>query len=156
VRNFFISYTKTDKPWAEWLNWFLEDKGFSTFVQFKDIVWGHNFIVRMDDGLKEADRLITILSPEFLRSGFTKAEWTAVFAKDPDGEKGLLLPVRVRECDLSGLLLPGVYLDLVGLDEAQASKRLAEGLAQVKAVPAGPDRIDPKPPFPSPPKPSGI
>jgi TIR domain len=148
VRSFFISYTKTDKPWAEWLNWFFEDKGFSTFVQFKDIGWGSNFIVRMDDGLKKADRLIAILSPEFLRSGLAKSEWTAVFATDPDGEEGLMLAVRVRECDLSGLLLPRVYLDLVGLDEAQAAGRLADGLAQLKAVPKGADRIDPKPPFP--------
>jgi len=148
MKNFFISYTKTDKPWAEWVNWFLQDKGFSTFVQFKDIGWGQNFVVRMDDGLKQADRLITILSPEFLTSGFTKSEWAAVFAKDPDGSKGLLLPIRIKECDLSGLLFPRAYLDLAGLDEAQASKRLADGLAGLHLSPTGPDRIDPRAPFP--------
>ena len=148
MRNFFISYTKTDKSWAEWVNWFLQEKGFSTFAQFKDIGWGNNFIVRMDDGLKEADRLIAILSPEFLVSGFTTAEWSAIFAKDPTGAKGLWLPVRVKECDLSGLLLPRIYVDLVGLDEAQALKRLSDGLLGLNSDPTGPDRLDPKASFP--------
>ena len=149
MKNFFISYTKTDKAWAEWLNWFVESKGFSTFVQFKDIAWSENFVVRMEEGLKEAERLITVLSPEFLASGFTAAEWTAVFAKDPDGRKRLLLPIRIHECDLSGLFGPRVYLDLVGETEEQAMATLTSALAQLKLTPLGVDSPSSKPPFPA-------
>ena len=49
-------------------------------------------------------------------SEFTQPEWNAAFAQDPTGERGLLLPIRVRDCALGGLLSQIVYVDLVGLD----------------------------------------
>src|SRR4029453_17316322 len=38
------------------------------------------------------------------RLGLRGAEWRAVFAKDPTGERGLLLPVRVDQVEPPGLL----------------------------------------------------
>jgi hypothetical protein len=45
-----------------------------------------------------------VLSPAYLGSAFGGAEWQAVFAKDPTGEHGLLLPVRVEDVEPPGLL----------------------------------------------------
>jgi hypothetical protein len=45
-------------------------------------------------------------------------------ARDPTGEKGILVPVRVRICDLEGLLSQIVYIDLVGLNETEAARAL--------------------------------
>jgi|SRR5215469_13597385 len=95
VKNFFISYNKADREWAQWLDWFVRSKGLTTFTQFNDIPWGSNFVSRMDEGLKQAERLILVLSPDFLSSVFTEAEWTTIFAKDPDGSKRLMLPIRL-------------------------------------------------------------
>jgi hypothetical protein len=150
MKNFFISYNKADKEWAQWLDWLLRSRGYSTFTQFGDIPWGSNFVARMDEGLKEAERLIMVLSPDFLSSGFTESEWTVAFAKDPDGKKGLLLPVRVRECELTGLLAPRVYLDLWELDEVGATNALANGLTKLTPPPAGAGEIasGSLPPFP--------
>jgi hypothetical protein len=50
-------------------------------------------------------------------------------------EKGILLPVQVRECDLSGLLPQIIYIDLVGLDEETAQKALLEGVKRERAKP---------------------
>ena len=150
MKNFFVSYNKADKEWAQWLDWLLRSRGYSTFTQFGDILWGSNFVARMDEGLKEAERLIMVLSPDFLSSGFTESEWTVAFAKDPDGKKGLLLPIRVRECELTGLLAPRVYLDLWELDEAGATNALANGLTTLTPPPAAASETasEPPPPFP--------
>lgn len=150
MKNFFISYNKADRDWAEWLDWFLRSKGLSTFTQFNDIPWGTNFVSRMDDGLKQAERLILVLSPDFLSSGFTEAEWTTMFAKDPNGSKGLLLPIRVRECELTGLLATRVYLDLWDADEAAAGTALQKGLGTLNppVVPGPGNAAAPAPPYP--------
>ena len=42
-------------------------------------------------------------------SRFTSAEWAAAFARDPTGEKALLVPVRVAACDPPGLLRQIAY-----------------------------------------------
>ena len=48
----------------------------------------------MQQAVAESERTIAVLSPAYLQSGFTAAEWAAAFARDPTGTQGLLLPVR--------------------------------------------------------------
>jgi hypothetical protein len=55
-------------------------------------------------------------------SRFGEAEWRAAFVKDPTGEQGLLVPVRVQECQPPGLLASLVYIDLADTDEATAKR----------------------------------
>jgi hypothetical protein len=32
-KDFFISYTRTDREWAEWIAWQLEEAGYATVLQ---------------------------------------------------------------------------------------------------------------------------
>jgi tetratricopeptide (TPR) repeat protein len=102
----------------------LEEAGYSTILQAWDFGPGSNFVLDMDKAAKEADRTIAVLSPDYLTALFTQPEWAAAFAKDPTGAKHTLVPVRVRECKLEGLLAQIVYVDLVGKNEIQAREML--------------------------------
>jgi hypothetical protein len=128
VKDFFVSYNKADLEWAKWLVWHLEEMGFITTAQFKDFPVAQNFIVNMGKALETSTRMVAVLSPEYISALYTTAEWTAVFAKDPDGSKGLLVPVRVREVQNPALLTPRVYIDLAGLDEAICVGAVATGI----------------------------
>jgi tetratricopeptide (TPR) repeat protein len=138
MTDFFISYTQADRAWAEWIAWVLEAAQQSLRIQAWDFGAGKNFVVEMDTATREAERTLLVLSPDYLGSGFGKAEWAAAFAKDPTGEKGTILPVRVREVELNGLLGQIVYIDLVGLEEAAARERLLAGLARGRTKPVEP------------------
>jgi hypothetical protein len=129
MKDFFVSYNKADKNWAEWIAWQLEEAGYSTVLQAWDFGAGSNFVLEMQKAAREAERTVAVLSPDYLASRFTQPEWAAAFAQDPTGEKRLLVPIRVRECDLKGLLGPIVDIDLVHLDEGAAKASL---LAEVK------------------------
>lgn len=146
-KDFFISYNRADITWAEWIAWELEEAGYATIVQAWDFRPGFNFAVRMDQALKEAERVVAVLSPEYLAAKFTHPEWAAAFGKDPQGEKGLLLPVRVKDCDVGGLLPQIVHIDLVGLEEATARRKLLDGVKTERAKPPV------KPGFPGAPQP---
>ena len=65
-----------------------------------------------------------MLSQKYLESSFTQPEWAAAFAQDPQGKKQKLIPVRIAPCELTGILAPIVYLDLVGLPEEDARAAL--------------------------------
>lgn len=143
MKDFFISYNKADHDWAEWIAWQLEDAGYSTIIQAWDFRPSSNFIAEMNRAASEAQRTIAVLSPEYLKANYSESEWAAAFAKDPTGEKGFLLPIHVKECELSGLLSQIVYIDFVGLDEADARHALLEGVKQSRAKPTRP------PAFPS-------
>jgi TIR domain len=134
-RDFFISYTGVNRPWAEWIAVQLEAAGYSTVLQAWDFRPGSDFLHQMQQATTTAGRTIAVLSPAYFGSEFGEAEWRAAFVKDPTGELGLLLPVRVQPCEPPGLLASRVYVDLVNTDEATAKRLLLAGVDRSGARP---------------------
>jgi hypothetical protein len=139
--DYFISYTSADKTWAEWIGWVLEEAGATVRLQAWDFAPGSNFVLEMQRAAS-AHRTIAVLSPDYLTSRFAAPEWAAAFAQDLEGLSRRLVPVRVRDCALEGMLRTIVHIDLVGLDEAAARKQLSDGLGAKRGKP------DRAPPFP--------
>lgn len=135
MKDFFISYNKADKDWAEWIAWHLEENGYKTVIQVWDFSPGSNFVLEMDRASRETERTIAVLSPNYLTALYTQPEWAAAFKRDPKSEKCALLPVRARECKPEGLLGPIVYVDLVGLDEETAIVNLLAGVKSERPRP---------------------
>jgi hypothetical protein len=128
--DYFISYTSSDRAWAEWIAWQLEAAGSTTVLQAWDFAPGSDFVHQMQQTTQQADRTIAVLSAAYFGSAFGEAEWRVAFGRDPTGESGVLVPVRVEDCDPPGLLSTLVYIDLVGLNEAAAQERLVAGLRE--------------------------
>lgn len=134
-RDFFISYTQVNRPWAEWIAAQLEAAGYTTLLQAWDFRPGQDFLHEMQQATTTAGRTIAVLSPAYFGSKFSEAEWRAAFVKDPTGEQGLLVPVRVQECEPPGLLASRVYVDLVDTDEPTAKRLLLAGVGEAGARP---------------------
>ncbi|CAN5551905.1 hypothetical protein BH24GEM3_BH24GEM3_10770 [soil metagenome] len=126
--NFFISYNKADRAWGEWIGWELKAAGYSVRLQAWDFHPGSNFILEMQNATAGADRTIAVLSPDYLDALYTQPEWAAALVQDPTGEKRKLVPVRVREVELKGMLAAVVHIDLVALNDQQARKVLLDGV----------------------------
>jgi len=144
--DFFISYTSADRSWAEWIAWHLEQENYTTVIQAWDVQAGSNFVLEMDNAAKTAERTIAVLSPDYFKSNFTPSEWAAAFRRDPKGEQHFLVPVRVRECNVEGLLGQVVYIDLVGQDEQKAHAQLLAGVRRERAKPSVPPTFPTIPP----------
>jgi hypothetical protein len=130
-REFFLSFTGSDRPWAAWLLAELDAAGYSSVSQLREFVAGGNFALDMDRAARRARRTLGVLSPHALQAPYVRQEWAHRLAADPTGEQRALVLVRVEACEPEGLLRPIVYIDLVGLDEASARTRLREELAAV-------------------------
>ncbi len=131
-KDFFISYTAKDRKWAEWIAWQLDSDGITTILQAWDFSAGSDFIEEMNRATLHAQRTIAVLSPDYFKSGFGASEWHAAYAKDPVGRNRKLIPIRVRECDVEGLLNVRVYIDLVGKKDRDEAKD--ELLRQIRAI----------------------
>jgi hypothetical protein len=142
MTDFFISYTRPDRPWATWIAWHLEAAGWTTVLDVWDFRPGHNWALAMQQAAVQAQRTLLVLSPGYFTALYPQAEWAAAFAADPIGTHGTLLPVRVRACTPPGLLRTLVYTDLVGLPEDAARAALLAGVPQGRGKPAT------APPFP--------
>lgn len=154
IKDFFISYNAADAEWAEWIAWQLETAKYSTIIQAWDFRPGSNFVLEMSKASDMAHRTIAVLSPDYLAAEFPSAEWAVAFARDSKSDKRLLVPVRVRGCNLTGLLRQIVYIDLVGLTEEQAHRALLSGIGANRQFPdsapgfPGCEGAVPKPAFP--------
>lgn len=144
--DFFVSYTESDGPWAEWIAWHLQGAGYRVTLQAWDFVPGSNWVDQMHRAVAKAARTVPVLSPAYFDSAYGTAEWQAAWRTDALGDGRVLVPVRVKECRPTGLLGGVVWIDLVGLDEDTARNALLDG---VHSVIANGKRPRAAPPFPS-------
>lgn len=131
IKHFLISYADTNLGWAEWIGDQLEKAGYRTILRDWDFRPGANVILEMNDAIIRSERTLLVLTPAYLH-GDRFAEWAATFLGDPRGIRGRVLPVRVELCNPRGLLGPLVPIDLVGLPEALAVKRLLDGVLRTR------------------------
>ncbi|MEN3537955.1 toll/interleukin-1 receptor domain-containing protein [Microbispora sp. ZYX-F-249] len=128
-KDFFVTYNGKDETWAKWIARTLEDAGYRTTIQAWDFRPGDNFMAEMDKALSGCRHVLGVLSPHYLSSMFTQAEWTAAYRQTLLGKERGFIPVRVAECDVAPLLGPLVYIDLVEVEEAEARDRLLSGVS---------------------------
>lgn len=145
MKDFFISYNKSDRQWAEWIAWILEEAGYTVVIQAWDFRAGENFILEMQNALLRTRKTILILSNEYMNAAYTQPEWVTAFARDPEGKARKLIPIRVRECEPTGLLAQILYTDLVGLSEQDARDAIHNSLrlrAKPANAPSFPDEME--------------
>jgi tetratricopeptide (TPR) repeat protein len=129
-KDFFISYNKADRQWAEWIAWTLEEASYSVVIQAWDFRPGGNFVLEMQKAAVGTQKTIAVFSEDYINAEYTQPEWAAAFAQDPKGEKRTLLPIRVRKCSPIGLLAPIIWADLVDLSESEAQDILLNALEE--------------------------
>ena len=127
MTDFFISYNKADRTWADWMYDRLKAR-YTVVSQSRDFRPGENFVLRMQEAM-QSDRTIAVLSKNYLAALFTQVEWSSAFQKDPTGTQRALIPVRVEPCELPPPYNVLIYCDLVDLDEDAAAKALLDAVS---------------------------
>ncbi|MFD5653774.1 FxSxx-COOH system tetratricopeptide repeat protein, partial [Streptomyces sp. NPDC127039] len=140
AQQFFISYAGTDRAWAEWVGWYLEEAGHRVILDIWDWRTGDNLVQRMDEALTRADAVIALFSTSYFEDErWTTEEWTAAVA-----HRDRLIPLALEPLttsDLPRVLAAKLRKNLHGLDETAALTALRE------AVNSG-SRPSAPPPFP--------
>ncbi|HVU67392.1 MAG TPA: TIR domain-containing protein, partial [Ktedonobacteraceae bacterium] len=135
-RHFFISAATGDQPWAGWIGQQLEDAGYTVFVEAWDIRPGHHLALSLNDALTTSERVLLVCSSRTPQADLLQPQWASAFRGDPTGAGRRLIPVRVEDCSLIGLLADLVPLDLVDLTEVEARTRLLDGVGDGRALPS--------------------
>ena len=130
--DFFVTYHAADQRWAEGIGRWLEEAGYSVELQSWDYWARSSFILEMFAVSAIAESTIAVLSPDFLTDNLERPEWAAAYAQDPTGTAGILIPVRVRDCDVAEILPDTPFIDLVGLGDDAAAETLLAGIRERK------------------------
>jgi hypothetical protein len=128
-RDFFVSFTGADRPWARWLAKVLSGAGYSYWFQDQD--FHGNIPLSIEAAHAGSERTILVLSDAYARSGYCRSEWEMRYQQDPGGTKDLLILFRVDPCDPPPLLGRHDYRDLFTCpDEAAAAEEVRQRLLQ--------------------------
>jgi hypothetical protein len=136
-QKFFISFNSADRTKAHWIAWTLKEAGHEVAVHDWEIPAGGNAPLWMNSKLAWADRLIAVISPDYVPARYSPIEWASQIWNDPDGTKGSVIPVIVRPTsNIPPLLRDLSRIDLTNCSEAEARLRLTKSVE----MPAPPER----------------
>ena len=100
----FLSHSTKDKAFVLELAAELRATGIEPWLCEVDIEYGDNFVTDIEAGLKGSDMVLLILSPEAVRSAWTREEWTSALARQLAESRTRLGVLLVRDCDVPELL----------------------------------------------------
>jgi len=126
-KDFFISYTNADRAWAEWIAWHLNNANFSTILRPVGLRLGDDFAQEVPGILKQAKRILVVLSRDYLYMLYSQLNWALLLRKEAIHNQGLFLLVHVRECRnaLKSIVGSVDFVDLAdNTNESEASQKL--------------------------------
>jgi hypothetical protein len=128
-QKFFINFNSADGTKAHWIAWTLKEAGHEVAVHDWEIPAGGNVPLWMNTKLAWADRLIAVISPDYVPSRYSPMEWASQIWNNPGGTKGSVIPVIVRPTSKMPSLLEGLSrIDLTNCSEDDARLRLIKGV----------------------------
>lgn len=130
MKDFFISYTKQDVNAATWIAELLESNGYNVIIQEWDFRPGDDFVSKINESLIGCRKLILVLSSNYLKSKWCEKEWTAKLVEQMSVGTGRIIPIKIENMELFGLLAPIIYIDIVDKTEAESVQLILNGIKE--------------------------
>ncbi len=99
----FLSHSTKDATFVRELADELKANGIEPWLCEVDIEYGDNFVAKIEEGLK-CDLVLLVLSPDAVRSAWTREEWTSALARQVDESRIRLGVLLLRDCQVPELL----------------------------------------------------
>jgi hypothetical protein len=91
----FISYSSKDADFAARLHAELEKNGVRCWYAPEDIKIGEEFRQKIDDAIRDHDKLLLVLSEHSVRSNWVQDEVEACFEREQRQQRQMLFPIRL-------------------------------------------------------------
>jgi hypothetical protein len=132
MADIFISYTASDREWAFWIGWEIEDLGHVPHLHDWEVSGGDDIMAWMDTRHQAADHVLCVVSKTYLSKPYSDwerraAQWAAATKKS-----NFTLPVFVEPCEAPTLFAHIKRCDLYGVAEDEARTRLKSFLTPAK------------------------
>jgi tetratricopeptide (TPR) repeat protein len=137
--DFFLSRRGSVAGVAQEVADVLTEKGYKVLVQDYDIPLGASFVEAMHEAIINSRDLIILLTEDYLRSPYTRKEFTSFEAERvKTTEERHIIVLRCEDVPLRGLLADNVYQSLVGIQDPEERKRLIIAAAERQSQAAPP------------------
>jgi len=111
----FICHSTLDKPFVLRLCEELKKKQIRVWLDEEQILVGHDFVERMEEGITASDFTAVVVSPRFVAHGlWAKEEYRTAVTRQVAAKRVVLLPVLLEACEILQLLNSKKYADFTG------------------------------------------
>lgn len=95
-----LSYSRDDLEFASWLNELLVGDGVKCFFDRDSIQPGADWVETLEKAVEDADVLVLVVTPSYLRSKWTKMERNAAMAASSSCVGKTPIPLLRKDCTL--------------------------------------------------------
>ena len=154
MADYFISYTSSDRDWAQWIAKELEALAHTPHIHEWEIKGGDDIYAWMEPRHDAADHVLCVVSDEYLKAPYSTLERNAALWQAARKRPGFVLFVVVKPCRLPTLIDHIRRCELFGVPEeaarialprihepARGARRLAAFPGKVFAVSNIPIRV---------------
>lgn len=107
----FISYSHRDKKFVDLLVSQLQGLNIEVFLDKISIKVGENIFEKIEEGVRNVDYILVVISPDYLSSGYTKLEYDIFNYSETTLKKNFVIPLLIRDCQLPLNLANKTYID---------------------------------------------
>ncbi len=111
MSSIFLCHSSVDKPFVEKLANDLRKAGANVWFDKWEIKVGESILWRIEEGIRAQEYLAIILSPDAIVSDWVKTELGAVWSRQMNERRILVLPILYRDCDIPYILRDRKYAD---------------------------------------------
>lgn len=115
----FVSYRSTDRPWAMSLVARLEGAGLKVFIDQRELVPGDYLAGQLQSALERSRSAVVLVSKGWLESPWCQQEANVLVKRAVEDGAFKLVPLRLDDSAMPGLLDTRVWLDFNGTTEAE-------------------------------------
>src|SRR5690554_5332822 len=109
----FIAHRRSDAKIAEKLATAIREAGYDVWLDAWEIGLGDSIVGKMNEGLEKLKLLILCFSSDGVEAPWISREWMTTLARQLDGQRVKILPVRLSGGDPPAILADLRYADLV-------------------------------------------
>jgi len=107
----FISHSAVDKPFVRKLYDALSAEGIEAWMDEFEIAPGDNIIQAIEEGLKQCDYIIPVLSQAYVKSKWAMQELSTFTMREISESNKSVLPALLEDCDIPIFLRDRLYAD---------------------------------------------
>jgi tetratricopeptide (TPR) repeat protein len=130
MADYFISYTSSDREWAQWIGKELEALAHTPHVHEWEIKGGDDIYAWMEARHDAADHVLCVVSDEYLKAPYSTLERNAALWQAAKNRTSFVLFVVVKPCRLPTLIDHMRRCELFGVPEEAARIRFREFMSR--------------------------
>src|SRR5712692_5562647 len=145
-------YAQADEPWSKWIAHCLTTEKAYEVYRIWEPPTASNEVIELERAIEDATHIVILFSPDFFATQEILPGWSVAVKREQQGPTGIVVPIRIKDCNPRGLLESLVPINLTNIqEEEEARSKLLADFDGIHARAYGATRFSlllQKPPFP--------